>query len=167
MLVVSLVRKAGFDSQTKTYLSLCSLLIAVIQNHTTGSRVKTGTRFLLGMFKGCWVHVFVSILEYKRPPYAGTFYRIPSRQINWWKLTEALRSSKAIVSGDWNGCHIEVTSMMHVTWSPLLLRMSPLSLFLLQKWCIWLKEQNCQTVWQNIQNWGSYKYAWTGFGRLT
>ena len=27
-----------------------------------------------------------------------------------WKLTEASRSSKAIVSGDWNDCHIEVTS---------------------------------------------------------
>ena len=30
--------------------------------------------------------------------------------VQLWKLTEASRSSKAIVSGDWNGCHIQVTS---------------------------------------------------------
>ena len=29
--------------------------------------------------------------------------------VRLWKLTEASRSSKAFVSGDWNGCHIEVT----------------------------------------------------------
>ena len=30
--------------------------------------------------------------------------------VQLWKLTEASRSSKAIVSGDWNDCHIKVTS---------------------------------------------------------
>ena len=30
--------------------------------------------------------------------------------VQLWKLTEASQSSKAIVSGDWNDCHIEVTS---------------------------------------------------------
>ena len=29
--------------------------------------------------------------------------------VQLWKLTEASRSSKACVSGDWNGCHIKVT----------------------------------------------------------
>ena len=29
--------------------------------------------------------------------------------VQLWKLTEASWSSKVIVSGDWNGCHIEVT----------------------------------------------------------
>ena len=48
----------------------------------------------------------------------------------------------------------------------LTVQISPLSLFLLQKWCIWLKEENCQTVLQNTQNWGSYKCVWTQFGQL-
>ena len=29
--------------------------------------------------------------------------------VQLWKLTEASQLSKAIVSGDWNGCHIKVT----------------------------------------------------------
>jgi len=34
--------------------------------------------------------------------------------VQLWKLTEASQSSKAIVSGDWNGCHIKVTSNFQI-----------------------------------------------------
>ena len=35
--------------------------------------------------------------------------------VQLWKLTEAYRSSKSIVSGDWNGCHVKVTSNQGAT----------------------------------------------------
>ena len=44
--------------------------------------------------------------------------------VQLWKLTEASRSLKVIVSGDWNGCHIEVRSNCQISIGWMLLTLA-------------------------------------------